>query len=103
MKESFKIPQHQTTTEDPHNDVNEDDLNVSSGDLREDRIPNTLNLDFMRSHPGDCFTKLSHLKNWIVQMMDCDDTRLCSISKLQICDVEFNKNINELREDYMTT
>ena len=55
IKASFEIPQHQTTTEDPQDDVNEDDLNVSSGDLREDRIPNTLNLDFMSSHARNSF------------------------------------------------
>ncbi len=55
IKKSFEIPQHQTTTEDHHHDVNEDNKSVSSGDLREDRIPNTLNLDFMSSHARNSF------------------------------------------------
>ena len=32
IKESFKISPHQTSTDDSHDDCNQDDLRISSGD-----------------------------------------------------------------------
>lgn len=62
MKESFKIFQHQTTTDDPHNGVNEDDHSVSKSDLIDNLHPNSLKLDVMCSLPGILCTKFLPLK-----------------------------------------
>ena len=95
IKESFDIPQSTSSTEDT-----QDALSVASDDEMADSNPNTHNLEFLTSHPGNRFTKLSPLKNWIIPMMYYDGARLCSIFKLRIHDEECDKNTTELREDY---
>ncbi len=75
---------------------------VGSDDVIVQLNPTQENLDFLSSHRGQCFTKLSHLKNWVVPMimMYYNGARLCSIFKLQIHDNECDDSTHDQREDY---
>ena len=47
IKVSFKIPHHRTSTEYSHDNCDQDDLSLSSNDLRDDPTSNLHNLEFM--------------------------------------------------------
>lgn len=56
--------------------------------------------EFLATHPGSQFTKLSKLKNWVVPMTYYDGARLCSIFNLCIGKQECDENTAALREEY---
>ena len=95
IKESFSIYSNTTNTEN-----DEDDFSDDLDDDVCDSTPTGNNFEFLTTHPGYHFTKLTKLKNWVVQMMYYDGVRVCSIFNLCIQDKDCDKNITEMREDY---
>ena len=72
IKESFECPESEPPNAQ-HDDDSEDDINsVGSDEVTVHLNPNHDNLDFLTSHPGHRFIKLSPLKIWVVPMMYYD-------------------------------
>lgn len=95
IKKSFNVSLNTTNTENYENDKI-DDLD----DDLVDSTPTGNNFEFLTTHPGYHFTKLTKLKNRVVPMMYYDGVRVCSIFSLRIQDNNCDKNTTEMREDY---
>jgi hypothetical protein len=80
---------------------NDDGDNVLASDDERFQSTSTGNTsEFLATHPGSQFTKLSKLKNWVVSMTYYDGAQLCSIFNLRIGKQECDENTTELREEY---